>query len=270
VKTPARSRNGLAAAAGLGLIALVLLGPPAGRAQDAEPGPRIKLGLGLEYFSRTLAWDGDTRTSVMTAAFGCLRLEYEIQKGFSLAAFLGYGFSNFNGLVFRGLPFSLDYEAGAGGGFLGGLEAEKSLFSAGDFEIGIQAQYVLSLGGTKSLTIADLNQAGTAGGKATWMRVQAGPVVRYTGYQDLTPYLAITYNRLWGTYTMNETVQELTGAEEKAIAGAGGVGVAFGILYEPLPNVSLKGEIAALPYKKIAATGLGFDFGGSIKATLSF
>lgn len=257
-------------AAGLGLLAVVLLGPPPGRAQDVEPGPRMKLGLGLEYFSRTLAWDGDTRTSVMTAALGCLRLEYELQKGFSLAAFLGYGFSNFNGLVFRGLPFSLDYEAGAAGGFLGGLEAEKSLFKAGDFEIGIQAQYVLSLGGTKSLTIADLNQAGTAEGKATWMRVQAGPVVRYTGYQDLTPYLALSYDRLWGTYTMNETVLELTGAEDKAIAGAGSIGAALGILYDPFPNFNLKGEITALPYKKIAVTGLGLDFGGSIKAILSF
>ncbi len=264
------SKKHIATAAGLALLALVLLGPAAGRAQDAEQGPRMKLGLGLEYFSRTLTWDGDTRSSVMTAALGCLRLEYEIQKGFTLAAFLGYGFSNFNGLVFRGLPFSLDYEAGAAGGFLGGIEAEKSLFSTGDFEIGIQAQYVLSLGGTKSLTIAELNQAGTAEGKATWMRVQAGPVVRYTGYQDLTPYLTITYNRLWGTYTMNETVLELTGAEEKKIAGAGSIGAAFGIIYEALPNFSLKGEVAAIPYSKIGASGLGFDFGGSIKAILSF
>jgi len=260
----------IATAAGFVLLALVLLGPTAGWAQDVEPGPRMKLGLGLEYFSRTLAWDDDTRSSPMTAAFGSLRLDFEIQKGFTLAAFLGYGFSNFNGLVFRGLPFSLDYEAGAAGGFLGGIEAEKSLFSAGDFEIGIQAQYVFSLGSTKSLMITDLNQNGTAVGKATWMRVQAGPVVRYTGYQDLTPYLAITYNRLWGTYTMNETVQELTGAEEKKIAGAGSIGAAFGIVYEPFPNFSLKGEVAAIPYKKIAASGLGVDFGGSIKAIVSF
>jgi hypothetical protein len=263
-------RKRFSTAAGLSLLALVLLGPVSGRAQDVESGPRIKLGLGLEYFSRTLAWDSGTRSSVMTAALGCLRLEYEIQKGFTLAAFLGYGFSNFNGLVFRGLPFSLDYEAGAGGGFLGGVEAEKSLFSAGDFEIGIQAQYVLSLGGTKSLTIDELNQAGTAGGQATWMRVQAGPMIRYLGYQDLTPYLTITYNRLWGTYTMNETVLELVGTEEKKIASAGNFGAAFGILYEPFPNFSLKGEVAAVPYSKIAATGLGFDFGGSLKATLSF
>ena len=81
------SRKRIATAAGLVLLALVLFGPPAGRAQDAAPGPRMKLGLGFEYFSRTLAWDDDTRSSVMTAALGCLRLDYEIQKGFSLAAF---------------------------------------------------------------------------------------------------------------------------------------------------------------------------------------
>ena len=263
-------RKRIATLAGFGLLVLAVLGPSVGRAQDAEPSPRMKLGLGLEYFSRTLAWDDNTRSSVLTAAAGSLHLEYEIQKGFTLAAFLGYGFSNFNGLIFRGLPFSLDYEAGAAGGFLGGIEAEKSLFRTGDFEIGIQAQYVLSLGGTKSLAITELNQGGTAQGKATWMQVQAGPMVRYLGYQDLTPYLSISYNRLWGTYTMNETVLELTGAEEKKIAGAGNIGAAFGILYEPLPNFSLKGEVAAIPYKKIGASGLGVDFGGSIKAILSF
>jgi hypothetical protein len=257
-------------AAALVLAALALVGPAALRAQDTESGTKMKIGLGLEYFSRTLNWDNGTRSSPMTAAFGVARLDVEIRKGFTLGACLGYGFSNFNGLVFRSLPFSLDYEAGSAGGFLAGIEAEANLFKAGDVEIGILGRYVLSLGGTKTLTIADLNKSATADAKAVWMRVQAGPVVRYTGNQGFTPYLAVMVDRLWGTFTMNEIVQELTGTEDKKIAGAGSIGAAFGIIYEPFANLSLRGEIGAIPYQKIVGSGLGFDLGGSLKAVLAF
>jgi hypothetical protein len=94
--------------------------------------------------------------------------------------------------------------------------------------------------------------------------------VRYTGFQDITPYFGVSYNKFWGTYSMTETVQELTGTEEKKITGAGSIGAAFGIVYEPFPNFSLKGEVTAVPYKKIAASGLGLDLGGSLKAVISF
>ena len=257
------------------LVAGALIGPAALRAQDAQEspppaGPIMKLGLGLEYFSRTLSWDGDLRSSTMTAAFGVARLDVELKKGFTLGAYLGYGLSNFNGLVFRSLPFSLDYEAGSSGGFLAGFEAEADAFKVGDIEIGVLGRYVISLGGTQTLAITGLNKSGSVDAKALWMRVQAGPVVRYTGYEDVTPYIALTYDRLWGTFTATETVQELSGTEDKQIAGAGSIGAIFGVVYEPFANWSFRGEVGAIPYKKISGGGLGFDLGGSLKAVLSF
>jgi hypothetical protein len=258
------------------LLAWTLLGPAdlgAQDAQDAVPaatGPVMKLGLGLEYFSRTLSWDDGLRSSPMTAAFGVARLEVELRKGFTLGACLGYGLSNFNGLVFRNLPFSLDYEAGTSGSFLAGIDGEADPFKIGDFEIGVLGRYVISLGGTKTLAISGLNASGTADARALWMRVQAGPVVRYMGYQDFTPYLALMYDRLWGTFTTTETVKELSGTEDKKIAGEGSIGAAFGVVYEPLANLSFRGEVGAIPYKKISGSGLGFDLGGSLKAVLSF
>jgi len=262
--------------AALALLAWTLLVPAPLRAQEpqdvaeAATWPVMKLGLGLEYFSRTLSWDDGLRSSPMTAAFGVARLDVELRKGFTLGACLGYGLSNFNGLVFRTLPFSLDYEAGSSGSFLAGIEAEADAFKIGDFEIGVLGRFVISLGGTKTLAITGLNTSGTADVKALWMRVQAGPVVRYTGYQDFTPYLALTYDRLWGTFTATETVQDLSGTEDKKIVGAGSIGAAFGVVYEPFANLSLRGEVGAIPYKKISGSGLGFDLGGSLKAVLSF
>jgi hypothetical protein len=261
--------------AALVLVAGALLGPAALRAQDTQEAPPttwpvVKVGLGLEYFSRTLSWDNDLRSSTMTASFGVARLDVELKKGFTLGAYLGFGLSNFNGLVFRNLPFSLDYEAGSSGGFLAGFEAEASAFKIGDVEIGVLGRYVISLGGTQTLAISGLNTSGSADAKALWMRVQAGPVVRYTGYEDITPYVALTYDKLWGTFTATETVQELSGTEDKKIAGAGSIGAAFGIVYEPFANWSFRGEVGAIPYKKISGGGLGFDLGGSLKAVLSF
>jgi len=263
-------------AVALVLLAGALVGPAALRAQDvgeappAPTGPVTKLGIGIEYFSRTLSWDNDLRSSPLTAAYGVVKLDVELVRGFTVGACLGYGLSNFNGLVFRGLPFSLDYEAGSSGGFLAGVGLEATGIKAGDFEIGVMGRYVLSLGGTQTLSVTGLNSSGSAEAKATWMRVQAGPVVRYTGYEDFTPYLALTYDRLWGTFTMTETVQELNGSEDKKIAGAGSIGAAFGVLYEPFPNFRLRGEVGAIPYKKIVGSGLGFDLGGSLNAVLSF
>jgi len=252
------------------LAALALAGPVVLSAQDAEPWRSVlKLGVGLEYFTRTLVWDADSRSSPLAAGFAVARLDTELLKGFTLGACLGYGLSSFNGLIFRALPFSLDYEAGSSGSFLAGIGAEAMLIKAGDFEIGILGRYVLSLGGTRTLAVPDLNASGSAGAKATWMRIQAGPVLRYTGYQDFAPFVALTYDRLWGTFTMTETVQELTGTEDKAIAGAGSIGALGGFVYEPAPGFSLRAEIGVIPYSKLAG-GLGFDFSGSLKAVLAF
>jgi len=257
-------------AALLAALALALAAPAAVRAQEPEPrGTVLKLGLGLEYFSRTLLWDADAYSSTLAAGYAVARLDAELVRGFTLSAWLGYGLSNFNGLVFRTLPFSLDYEAGASGGFLAGIGAEATLIKAGDFEIGVLGRYVLSLGGTRTLAVPDLNTSGSAEAKATWMRIQAGPVLRYTGYQDITPFVALTFDRLWGTFTMTETIQALTGTEDKSIAGAGSIGALGGFEYAPFTGFVLRGEAGVIPFKKISG-GLGFDFSGSLKAVLAF
>ena len=71
-----------------------------------------------DYFSRSVVWDERTGSSVLKAALGTVRVGLELPGGASFALLAGYGANNWNGLVFRNLPFSIDYEGGSIGSIL--------------------------------------------------------------------------------------------------------------------------------------------------------
>lgn len=256
----------------LGLLALgtLLLRPVPARSQDAEQADRrVRPSLGLEYFSRTIAWDEGTSTSTLSASIAVLRVEAEFRKEAHLGFFLGYGFSNFNGLVFRQLPFSLDYQAGNIGSLIWGGDFGARFFSLDVFEIGIEAQFLMSLGRIKDFTIPSLNTDGVLEGKGTWSRVLAGPVLRYMGYENFTPFLSVLYNGMWGTFTMNETIGGLIGSEGKKITARGPIGIVIGTVFEPSVMFKINAEVTAIPFKKLTG-GLDTDYGASVRAVVSF
>ena len=251
-------------------IGAVLFGPVPGRAQEIEPaGIRVRPSLGIEHFSRTISWDEGASTSTLIVSMAALRVEAEFQTAGRLGFFAGYGFSNYDGLIFRQLPFSLEYQAGNIGSLIWGADLEGRILSLGDYEIGIAAQFTMSLGRTKEFAIPGLNASGSLDGKGSWSRILAGPVIRYTGYEKFTPFFSVSYNRMWGTFTMNESIGELSGFEEKKIAGKGSIGFTIGTVYEPSAAFKLKAEITAVPFKKLEG-GLDTDYGASIKAIVSF
>lgn len=224
----------------------------------------LKPGLGFEYFSRTISWDNKKYISKLKAILAYLDAEYEIQEGFSVSFLLGYCSSNWNGLVFRKLPFSIDYEAGGKGGILLGAEIQKSLPTFGNFEIEGYAQFVTCLGSKKEWNLEGLNTEGEVKGTPSWMRAAIGPIVTYTGFKDFYPYIYPNFNMLWGTYKMEQTVQDLIGKEDKKISGKSLFSLALGGLYEITNQWSIKGEISLLPYKT------GLDIGLRAKAFYSF
>lgn len=251
------------------VLGVALFRPAPIQAQEPGQSIHIKSSLGVEYFSRTIVWDEGLYSSKLKAAIGVLRAELELQKGFTIGAFAGYTLSNFNGLVFRQLPFSIDYEAGNIGGLLWGADVDTILFVVGDYEIGATAQFAMSLRSTAEFEILSLNQKGDLVAKRKWNRVLGGPVIRYTGYEDFTPFLSIAYNRLWGTFALSETIVDLEGTEEKTITGKGIVGITVGTVYEPSALFKLKAEVTALPYTKIGG-GLDVDYGASVKVVVFF
>ncbi len=224
----------------------------------------LKPYLGFEYFSRTIKWDGEESSSRLKSYFFTFGAEYELQKGFSLGAFLGYAFSDYGSLVFRKLPFSLELEVGGIGGFILGAEIKKSIFSIENFEIEGMGQFVYHFGGKEEWDIPGLNVEGKAEGKPSWMRAQIGPMIVYKGADSLHPYFFLSFNKLWGTFNMDQTIDDLEGKEEKKISGKSLFNCSFGVLYDITEALSLKGEANILPFKG------SVDFGVMIRAIYSF
>jgi len=237
----------------------------------------ISPGLSFEYFSRTVSWDPDPATkedrysSRLQSLLGLLHLDYEIRNGSLVGVLFGYSLADFNGLIFRQLPFSIDYQAGSIGGVLVGADLGQDLISSGYVEIKAMAQFVIYLGSTKNLEVTTLNAEGSLAAKPDdWMRVQIGPVASYRGFEYFSPFLSVAYNKLWGKFTMTETIGDLKGSEEKKVSSKSIIGISLGTKFEPSPNFSLKAEGTLLPFKKGTNQGWGFDWGGALHATFSF
>jgi len=250
-------------AAGLCGLALVLTAT-LGAQTPAPDRMRIRPALGFEYFNRTITWDNEAYTSKFKPMLFTLDLEVEVIKHFFVNLTGGYSLSNFNGLVFRQLPFSLDYEAGNLGGILLGGGLRANFVVGGDFEMDLGAQFVTYLGSTETWLLSGLNTDGTASGKATWYRIQGGPVFWYKGFVDFSPYIRVGVDTLWGKFRMTETISTLIGVEDKDIKSKALFVVAVGTLYEPASNLGLKGEVFVLPHSK------GLDYGAQAKIILSF
>lgn len=227
------------------------------------PSSPFKVGLRFEYFSRTIGWDED-QTSPMTALLPSLALAYEISPGFSLTGLVGYSVSTFDGLVFRELPFSIDFEGGYLGGFLLGAELDWKFLSGGALEFGVFGQFLADLGVKKTWDIPGLAVSGTLEGKATWMRAALGPLITYTGWESFSAYIFPSFNYLWGTFSMEETVESLSKKENKEIKGKSQFGIALGTIFELSERIHLKGEAGLYPYKN------GFDYSATLQALISF
>jgi hypothetical protein len=262
------------------MIGLLISGffiPSPALAQEAGSKLHLSPGFSLEYFSRTISWDPDPKTkedqytSRLKALTGIFELGYELRKGSTVSLLAGYSLSDFNGLVFRQVPFSIDYEAGNIGGFLLGAEVHQGLIASGYFEMEALAQFVFYFGTTKNFEVTTLNTDGTLDAKPDyWMRAQIGPAFSYRGFEYFSPFLSVTFNKLWGKFSMTETIGDLTGTEEKKLSAKSVVGVSLGTVFETSSNFSLRAEGTLFPFHKGTGQGWGFDFGGSLKAVISF
>lgn len=251
------------------VLAALAFGLPAAAAQEAAPPVRIQVGIGGGYLSHSIVWDEKTGSSRLASGYGAVRLGLEFSQKASIALLAGYGGSGWNGLVFRALPISVDYQAGSIPAIFLGAEIELPLVQAGAWEIGLGARYLFSLGSTGNWTLTELNQVGTFDGRADWMRVQAGPSLTYRGFETFSPYAAVFYDRIWGTFTMNENINPLLGTEEKKIKGQGVVGAAVGMIIEPGPSLRLKAEGSLVPFTRLEG-GLALSAGISLQAIVLF
>ncbi|MDD8011227.1 MAG: hypothetical protein PHX73_08975, partial [Acidobacteriota bacterium] len=163
------------------LGAAVLAGPAAAAAQEPAPFYRIHAGIEAEAGSRMVVWDKDAGSSFLKSIRGRIRFGLELSGGASFSLLAGGGAENWNGLIFRHLPFSVDYEAGSRGAIVLGAEMEVPLFRPGDWEIGAAVQALFSLGLKGEWTSEALQQPARLSGRASGTAVRLGPTLAYRG-----------------------------------------------------------------------------------------
>ena len=208
----------------------------------------VKPGLSAEFFNLTIGWDEDVNSSKLKSYLFSTNTEISINDGLSVHIILGYSLSNFDNLTFRELPFSVELGVKEIGGILLGSEINKRLFYFSEYEINLHGQFVYYYGFDNEWNVPDLNVDGTLIGSPTWMRAQIGPTIRYEGLNSIFPFFSAVYNKLWGTFTMEQDIQDLFGTEEKKITGKSNFAFSFGSEFEVTPNFSMKGSLSFLPF----------------------
>jgi hypothetical protein len=227
-------------------------------------GLKIKPGAHFEYFSRMMTWDDDQHTSELKSYIFALNIEFEINEGFSISALAGYTLSNYDSLVFRQLPFSVELDVGDVGGYIIGAEARKSLLNTDAIEFGLYGQFLYHIGKEKKWDIPGLSVSGTLTGKPTWMRAAVGPYFSLTNLGAFAPYLSVRYNKLWGKFEIKQAIQTLKGTEEKDLQSKSVIDVTLGSILTLTDNFFFKGEVHILPHSD------GMDLGFVAIAAFSF
>lgn len=203
-----------------------------------------------------MSWD-ESSSSKLRSCYLTFSTEFEIMKGFLLNAIFGFSSSDFEGLRFRELPFSLEYgeETKSTAGLLFGVEMRKALARSQELRLDGLGQFFYCFGAKKEWEIPDLAVPGSAEGRPTWIKASIGPVFTYTKAGSFMPYLYLSFNRIWGTFRIDQKVGDLEGHEKQKIAAKGSFGIAPGFIYKFNQDLSLKGEVSFVPLKNDTNTG---------------
>ncbi len=233
---------------------------------------KITPGFGFEYFNYLIEWDEepyivqdteDNTTNLKSYLF-TLSSEFNLFKKVSLTPYVGYSLSNYDLLTFRGLPFSVRLDVGFTKGIVLGCEISADAFKMSDFHLGIIGSFSYFIGFKNQWEIESLTVDGTLEGKPSWLRYKIGPVLTYKGINNLYPFFKVQYHKLWGKYTIDETIGNLKGNEERSFSGKSAIIPSLGIIYEISDSFSIYAEFNSM----LSANHL--DYGLHIKFVYAY
>jgi hypothetical protein len=249
-------------------LPLLLLVRPDSALAQTDLGPirqiQIQVGAGFEYFGRTAVWDEGDESFKLKSMLFTLRPSLEINQRIAVEAVFGYTLSNYGLLTFRDLPLSLELDLGNQDGWMFGGGLEAALWQAGDFEIGVEGEYVYFNGKEDALEIPGLPVRGEATAAPDWQRLRAGLRFTYVPYAYFYPYARVSYDRLWGRYEVGQEIADLSGSQERNLEGRGKINAGIGLIYWPFDRLTLSGELTVLPHSD------GVDLGMSAGVSYRF
>jgi len=231
------------------ILFLAAAAAAAAQSRTEAPGAGMRLGLRVDYFSQAVSWDdpSGTSTSDLNSALAAAVLQFRLGRDSSASFFAGYGTSDIGGLMFRALPFSIDYQAGAGGGLALGGEFDFALAAGPRVRVSAQGEVTAFLGSSRTWDIPGLAVAGSLEGKSTWLRARLGPVLAFGGETQVKPYLFPFFHYIWGNFEMRESIESLSGQEKKDLRSKSLFGVAGGLDIPLSPGVKLRAEAGVYP-----------------------
>ena len=219
--------------------------------QDGFSTRQIRLGMEAEFFDRMITWGEDQNESSSLQSFlFLLKPSYELIEGTSVSGIIGYSLSNFNDMIFRELPFSLELNTGNIDGLALGGETVIQIIKFSDFILSARGQFIYYLGFKEQWEIPDLAVEGTATGNPYWARLTAGPKISFNVNDYLRPYVTANYDLLWGQFKMNEQIKDLSKEQEMKIEAKSYLNFSLGTLYEIIDRLDLKAEVSLLPLEK--------------------
>ena len=217
--------------------------------------PALKVGIEGGFAAKSVRWDkGTDESTIGTRRLG-LAADVAFANGLGLSLFAGWGSSDPEDAVFRNLPISLEYAAGAMKGLAFGAAVRKTLITFGDLETGARASYVIFTGTSKTWPIGGFAVEGDARGRPKWSEFEIGPTVAYKAFTRLTPYLGLSLSWFRGDFRMTESLGELGGEQVRKFAQKGLLRIALGASFDLGRGFFIDGEAGAVPAKGKTGTG---------------
>ena len=229
----------------LALAAALGLAPDAGAQVMVRT---ISAGLSYENFSRTVVWGGDAEASKIGANLFTARADLGLDKGVIVGLNAGLALTGNEGLVFDVLPISLELGDKTLCGFSLGADVVAPVRKFSDFEISGTGRLVYSFGMSKTWTLEDFAVEGKARGEASWIEAAAGPRVSYLFFGRVVPYVEVWARWLHASFTMAETLADLSGRETRRVRGDFSFSVALGADADVSDRIAVRAKAAVLPY----------------------
>lgn len=258
VKTPARRSIHC-------LLVLIVLGLSAVRPASGAP-TRLSFATGLvfDHFSRTIIWNQGEAGSKMSVPLISLCQAVQIGDGLTLHLSAGLSLADIENTVFRGLPISLEYDAGTMKGLALGAEARYRFMKSGDFEINGMGRIVSSFGIARKWPMEGFAVPGESIGRLNWTEVSVGPEAAYLFFGKFVPSIEVSARWLWVGFKMDQKLDDLQGTETKSVKADFGVGISLGGKYQLSRRITLTAKAGILPYPggvdSMASAGFHYAF----------